>query len=134
MQRVEERTIVIPFVPPSLNVYSRYSRWDLNRCHKRWKLAVWGLCNESGNRVPRPCRRIELSAVLYFTEKRRRDETNYSATLWKLLLDALVITGIIPDDTADFVKVSNDLPMLVDKKERTVVKIKCDLGSVNGKF
>jgi len=123
-----KHSIVIPFVPPSLNVYARYNRWEMHECHAIWKQAVWSLCNESGNRMPRPCKRIEIKADLYFIQKRRRDETNYSATLWKLLLDGLVITGIIPDDTAQFVKVANDIKMIDDgEREKTVVHIDCYL-------
>ena len=120
--------IVVPSTPPSLNAYARYDRWWLSKVHNDWKRMVWALCNESGNRVPRPCKFVRVtSAKIYFEQKRRRDETNYSATLWKLFLDGLVAAQVIPDDTSDFIKVPGEVKLLVDKKPRSEIMLDCYL-------
>ena len=124
----EIKILKIPNTPPSLNEYARFGRMGLWRCHTEWKKMIWALCNESGNRIPRPCKFVKLEADIYFTVKRRRDETNYSATLWKLVLDGLVVAGIIPDDTAKFVEVSGTIGMLTKAEyPHTVVRMECYL-------
>ena len=91
----------IPSVPPSNNIYQRMHWSKRERVRREFQEQLWAVLNEKGNRCPRGLQRVELRAVLHFTERRRRDSDNFGATLWKFVQDVLVSEGVIPDDTAD---------------------------------
>jgi len=97
----EPYVCTIPSVPPSNNVYQRLHWAKRERVRKEFQEQLWAVLNEKGNRCPRGLERVELKAVLHFTERRRRDSDNFGATLWKFVQDMLVREGVIPDDTAD---------------------------------
>jgi hypothetical protein len=73
-----------------------------------------GIIAVAANLLPRNNNRIRVSAVLHFPTNRRRDITNYEATLWKLVNDALVDLKVVPDDTAKFIR-NGLVDMVVDK-------------------
>ncbi len=86
----------IPSVPPSNNVYQRLHWAKRERVRKEFQEQLWAVLNEKGNRCPRGLERVELRAVLHFTEHRRRASDNFGATLWKFVQDVLVREGVIP--------------------------------------
>jgi hypothetical protein len=91
----------IPDTPPSFNDVGYRTHWAVARGHKRrWQdqLALLLLAK----RVPRPLARVDVTATIYFTERRRRDEGNFRVIVEKALGDALQEGGWLPDDTPDF--------------------------------
>jgi len=94
----------IPMVPPSANVYIRQHWATRAKLRDEWHLAVWALCNEA--RVT-PLDKCTINCTIYFRDKRKRDLDNFEFTLKKLIQDALVRIGIIPDDTPDHITWKN---------------------------
>lgn len=91
----------IPAVPPSLNVYTRLHWNKQAKVREAFQEQVWAVINEKGNRCPRGLERVELRAVIQFTDHRKRDSDNFGSMLWKFTQDVLTREGVIPDDTAD---------------------------------
>lgn len=96
----ETHTLVIEDCPPSLNaIGSRGSRWAYINTKKDWQGRFEKVLMGSGMR--RDATKAEANIVLRFPERRRRDSGNYKWILEKVLGDALVSGGWLPDDTAD---------------------------------
>lgn len=92
--------VKLPETPPSFNkVGHTGNRWAWTKMKKAWQEDIeWGLiaCG-----VPRNREFAEVTAVLRFSTKRRRDAGNYRTLLEKVTGDALVSVGVIPDDVPD---------------------------------
>jgi len=93
-------TLEIPYIPPSLNIWSRLHWAARKRVKDKWCDFIWALCNE--NRV-HPVEKVHLSATIYFPQSRRRDPDNYTATTYKIICDCLVRIGILKDDSYEYV-------------------------------
>lgn len=95
-------TLRIPDTPPSLNPWMHW-HWAKKRKEKeRWvTMITLSLCK--GNRCPQDCAHVSVVTRITFARHARRDPLNFAATLYKFLDDALVMAGIIPDDTAEFI-------------------------------
>jgi Holliday junction resolvase RusA-like endonuclease len=92
--------VAIDNTPPSLNVVGMRSDWrTVNRWKKAWQkdLELLFLAEQ----LPRPLTRVEVTAVLRFPQRRRRDEGNYRALLEKACGDALTNGGWLADDDVD---------------------------------
>lgn len=90
----------IPGTPPSLNRIGYHSHWSVGRKAKQeWEQMLGIALMEQ--RVPRKLGRVEATATLYFTQRRRRDVGNHAALLDKALGDVLQAAGYIEDDTPD---------------------------------
>ena len=86
--------------PPSLNVIAgRGSRFAFARAKRRWQDDLGVLL--MAERLPRGLVRVEASAVLTFSTRRRRDTGNYRSLIEKSLGDALTEGGWLPDDTPE---------------------------------
>ena len=87
---------LIKAIPPSNNKFiGKDKRWQYQDEKKKWARLIQLFC------VPRPREPIKKSRVTiiyYFKDKRRRDPDNYSG---KFILDGLVRSGIIIDDSFD---------------------------------
>jgi hypothetical protein len=96
---VIRRTLILDGVtPPSLNaIAGRSNRWAFSIAKRRWQADLATLLMARG--FPRGLARVEASAVLTFTTRRRRDEGNFRVLLEKALGDALVEGGWLADDT-----------------------------------
>jgi hypothetical protein len=94
-----EHEIDVFQVPPSLNKWQEMHWAARDREKKFWAEEMFALCRN----IPRHNKHINISATLWFTKYRKRDVENYSAVLWKIVLDALVSLEIIDDDTAQYV-------------------------------
>lgn len=93
--------LVHPVTPPSFNKVGHSGcRWAWTREKKKWQEDFETLLMAAS--VPRGLSKVEVSAVLSFPTKRRRDEGNYRTLLEKCLADALVNGGWLPDDTPEF--------------------------------
>lgn len=86
----------IKAIPPSNNKFiGKDKRWQYQDEKKQWARIIQLFC------VPRPKEPLKKSKVIviyYFKDKRRRDPDNYSG---KFILDGLVRSGIIKDDSFD---------------------------------
>lgn len=88
-------TLVVPAPPPpSLNRYARM-HWTKRRALRyEWSDLVWAAVLAAG----RPAfHRAAVTVRLYYATQRRRDHDHDNA-IPKLLLDALVDCGVLPDD------------------------------------
>lgn len=93
-------TIAIPDVPPSLNSWLsshyRVRHNDKNIWETQLRLHLMKA------ELPRNLDRIEAKVSFRFSDKRRRDHDNYTATLSKCLGDALRPDWIPDDNTGHF--------------------------------
>lgn len=92
---------VIPEIPPSNNKFiGRNARWQYQAEKKRWADLIALLCKPRPQE-PIPYARITLT--YYFGDKRRHDPDNYAG---KMILDGLVRSDIIQDDSFDCINLS----------------------------
>lgn len=92
---------VIPEIPPSNNKFiGRNARWQYQAEKKRWADLISLLCKPRPQE-PIPYARITLT--YYFGDKRRHDPDNYAG---KMILDGLVRSDIIQDDSFDCINLS----------------------------
>lgn len=93
--------------PPPAEVWSenRAGNWRKNmRLHKEWADYVnWYWRTLPQDWSPRPCL---IMVTLTFPTQRRRDPHNYVGTVCKAIVDGLVHAGVFPDDTAEWVTVT----------------------------
>ena len=114
--------IWIGATPPSLNVIAgRGSRFAFTNAKKQWERDLGILL--MAERLPRGLARVEASAVLTFSTRRRRDTGNYRALLEKALGDCLTAGGWLPDDTPEHY----DFGALTfaEGAARTTVELRC---------
>lgn len=109
--------IVIPGVPPSLNVYNgRKNVWQYRQDKKTWKELVMWHCKPP----KKPFEKAVIIITYYFKTKRRHDPDNYSG---KFILDGLTGAGVIKDD--DFSHIELRLCGGYDKKNpRTEIDVR----------
>ena len=87
---------IIPFLPPSDNVYKgRKNVWEYREQKKIWEQYVSVYCRP---RPKKPIVHSDVSITYYFKTRGRRDPDNYSG---KFILDGLVRCGILADDSFD---------------------------------
>jgi hypothetical protein len=91
----------IPEAPPSFNDYNGWPDWKQREKKRQWQSMVLGLVNQKGNKAPRRLECVTLKAVISFVVNRGRDADNYTMPLWKWTQDALVLAGVLVDDTHD---------------------------------
>lgn len=93
---------------------------ESNRMHwapRRLRLAPWKELTRAAYRdakkdttgVP-----VNVLVILPFERKARRDPHNYTSTMVKVIVDVLVAEGLVPDDTAEWVRVIEP-ELVVDK-------------------
>ena len=105
MQETEKQAFKysIPKIPPSNNKFiGRENRFEYQQYKKSWAELVKLFCR------PKPKEPIEISVVkltYYFPDRRRRDPDNYSG---KMILDGLVRSGIIKDDSFNCIRLFLD--------------------------
>jgi hypothetical protein len=66
-----------------------------------WHATVWGICKEA-KIEPFKIFPVRITTKSFFKSKAKRDTDN-GCTANKLAGDGLVIAGILPDDTTDYV-------------------------------
>jgi hypothetical protein len=123
--------IVLPFLPPSKNVYDGWpTAWKAG-VKRKWIREIERAAR--GLDMPLLVPRIGLAATLVFPGKARRDPQNYAQALWNWVPDGLVSAGVIRDDVEGRIEIPGnwglkfdyDLRRTVPKKarERTVVAV-----------
>lgn len=114
----QKRKLVLHQVPPSLNVWQRMHWSERRRLKEEWEWEIFALCNG----MPKGNSHIIIEADIYFDTVRRRDITNFEATVWKLTNDALVNAKVVPDDTHEYI--TNGVVQLhIDNEPRTELTI-----------
>lgn len=87
--------IVLPFLPPSKNVYDKWPGEWQGSAKKKWVKAIGE--HVDALMIPK-AEKIGLAAVLVFPTNMRRDPQNYSNCLWHWVPDALQKAGVIDGD------------------------------------
>lgn len=87
--------IVLPFLPPSKNVFDGWPNEWKSGAKRKWTRHIVAECQSL--MIPK-AEKIGLAAVLVFPTKARRDPQNYSNCLWHWVPDALQKAGVIDDD------------------------------------
>lgn len=95
-----------PNRPLSINEANKM-HWAVRRRRlEPWRtattLALRGIQTEEGVEYPAP---VRISVRLTFARGGRRDPHNYTSTVVKTIVDAIVASKLIPDDTAEWVTV-----------------------------
>ena len=120
---MEEVTITIPLVPPSLNVFYSGRHWAIRKAlADEWHNAVWVICKKQKikkiTEFP-----VDIITQTYYKSKRERDTDN-TILAPKLICDGLKLAGIIPDDNPKYIGTHIIKPPIIGYKEdMTVVKI-----------
>lgn len=94
-------TLIIPLSPVSLNTFLRLHWAERNSLQFDWDLAVSVLVREQ--KIP-PLEAVSVLLTAVYRVRRRRDPDNVMATL-KILMDALVKSGVLPDDSMGHVTI-----------------------------
>lgn len=95
--------LVLPFTPPSKNVYDQWLPTWQSSAKKKWIRHLIDEFEAVG--LPKGALKVGMSASLVFPTKQRRDTQNYANCLWHWVPDALVKYGCIPDDTPEHVEI-----------------------------
>lgn len=109
-------TFTAPNRPLSVN--------EANKMHwatRRLRLAPWKELTRAAYRATATTKTgvpVEVRITLPFERNARRDPHNYTSTTVKAIVDVLVVEGLVPDDTAEWVTVYD--PALVVDKHLTV--------------
>lgn len=108
--------IVLPFLPPSKNVYDNWLPTWKSSAKKKWTRHLLEAFEQE--QVPTGALKVGMAASLVFPTNQRRDTQNYSNCLWHWVPDALVKYGAIPDDTPEYVEIGSNwgITMLVDSR------------------
>ena len=93
--------ISIPAAPPSFNVYDHWPDYRQREEKRIWQGMILGLVNEKGNRAPRGLEKVFMRSVITFAVTRGRDTDNYTVPFYKWTQDALVLSGVLVNDTAE---------------------------------
>lgn len=84
----------------SLNEYRNAHYYKLNGIKKDWEYLT-SIAIKT-NHIS-PIKAAEIEFTLMFLDNRRRDLDNYSATI-KMIIDGIVLSGILPDDSRRYIK------------------------------
>jgi hypothetical protein len=96
-------TFVLPFLPPSKNVYDAWPIQWKQSAKRKWENAIRKEVEAS--MVPHGMTQVGLAATLVFPGKARRDPQNYAQALWHWVPDALVKAGVLKDDNEGRVQI-----------------------------
>lgn len=117
-------TFTAPTRPLSIN--------EANRMHwaaRRRRLQPWALATEAAyktatkkERAAVEGKRVKVSVTLSFPRAGRRDPHNYTSTVVKTIVDALVRAGLVPDDTPEWLETEEPL-ILLDKSEQVEIVV-----------
>lgn len=119
-------TLTVPWVPPSLNVWNRMHWAKRYKLKQQLQYEIQMELRRKGNVCPK-FQKVELRAVLMFMLDRRRDSDNFGAVLWKIVQDALVAGGVIPDDDAEHCT-SYPPAIVLGDHDQTFVIVKGEVG------
>lgn len=114
-------TFQAPTRPLSINESNRLHWAERGRRLNPWKLAVMDAWR---NLTPKPVAvcPVTVHVTIPFERAGRRDPHNYTGTVVKALIDQLVVCGLVPDDTAEWVTVIEPT-LAVDKTGTVIVTI-----------
>lgn len=92
-------TLVIPLPPVGLNQFYQKGWVATASLKKKWTTALVDLIKQAN--VPTGNKKISVVINYFFTTASKHDKDNYGP---KLFMDAFVKTGVIPDDTPEFLE------------------------------
>jgi Holliday junction resolvase RusA-like endonuclease len=84
----------------SLNEYRNTNYHYLNKLKKEWTKIV--KLSSLQNNI-KPVNKCDITFYFHFSDKRRRDPDNYSATI-KFIMDGLVTAKVLSDDNFNYVE------------------------------
>ena len=93
-----------PPTPPMSENALRGAHWGefRNQLHP-WRDAAYAVAKQEGVAKFPPA---EVTVTIPFRTKRRRDPSNYVGTVVKAVVDGLVLAGVWPDDSPEWVTVA----------------------------
>jgi hypothetical protein len=100
---------------------------EANRMHwaaKRRRLEPWRiilLATIKAQNIEPITEPVNIKVSLSFKRKVRRDPHNYVGTVVKKIVDTIVESGIIPDDTAEYVTVIDPKILINDSNEAIII-------------
>jgi crossover junction endodeoxyribonuclease RusA len=95
--------LIIPGIPPTLNELKRLHHQVWAREKKRWGEIVYWEVMKQRIRPSQPFSKAVVTLNYYFKSKRRTDPDNNTG---KFLLDGLVESGILVDDSFDHIELN----------------------------
>ena len=123
-------TFTAPTRPLSINESS-----SMHWAARRRRLRPWHDCTiaayrhtDAAERERLTGQRIRVHVIIPFARNGRRDPHNYSSTVLKTIVDALITAGLAPDDTPEFIETTE--PKLRVDSEGTVVVYLEPIGAV----
>jgi len=98
-------TFPVPAHPLSINESNRMHWAARRRRLEPWAVSVtaeFRSCGWTGPQQP-----VHIQVTIPFSKRGRRDPHNYTGTVVKTVVDALVREGLVPDDAAEWVVVED---------------------------
>lgn len=114
--RYDVKLIIERKPPPTLNRITNMHWATRRKLKKLWEEEVAVAALNAG----RPkFKRTEVQIVLYYAQKRKRDQDNLMGSAGKLLLDGLRYAGVIPDDDMQTISLP-EIMVKIDRKNPRV--------------
>lgn len=121
--RTQHLIFQAPNRPLSINESNRLHWAERQRRLAPWKTLTHAHYRQTYVRnvddLPSP---VRISVTLPFARAGRRDAHNYTSTVVKAVIDSLVSAGLVPDDTPEWVTVSDPI-LTIDPELRVIVTI-----------
>lgn len=92
---------VVPFCPPSANIYLRSHWTEQSRLKKVWYLEIYAAFKEGFPTKAKGKRKVRVEV----TSTRTRDHSNLWTPVDKLILDNLTKIGWIVDDCPEYIEI-----------------------------
>ena len=112
-----EYCLTIPEVPPSQNVYNNWHWAKRSKESKRWEAMIISNSELWVNTHKKLLTKIKI--IFSFTDNRRRDKDNYAS--FKGLMDGLVKSGVIEDDSALVVATEHEIKFREPKRQTQIL-------------
>lgn len=103
---------------PVISLNSRMHWSEKKRSQDEWKAAVYYLAKEA--QTP-GLSRARVQLIYVAPDRRRRDEDNL-APCSKVAVDALVLAGVLPDDSPEYI--DHMMPRIVHEGERGTFQLR----------
>lgn len=120
VELLDSKTQLWTFRPRVLGLNELSRRWKFHKEKSQWKAALWHCLKQHGNAASLAHKKPVTLSARYFEPTSSRDPSNVDGGAMKALLDALVESGILPDDGWAWIKPPHSYTWELDKVDPRV--------------